>query len=348
MQPKLSILHVGPMLSGSTTVQRAQALKDLGHQLTEITTEVEKQMVAKPSLYSRVCRKIAGPQDRVNANDFILQAMRTQVFDMLWIDKGLTVHAKTLKLARARQPRCRIVGFSPDDMMNRANQSRHFLKGLPHYDYFITTKSYNVAELEELGCPKVLFMDNAYDPNIHRPMPVGESERERFGGPVGFVGQWEPERAESLRNLAFAGIPVRVWGFTWERMKHVPPGMELENLPLWGDEYARAICAFDINLCFLRKCNRDLQTTRTMEIPACGGFMLAERTEEHLRLFTEGREAEFFADDKELIRKIRYYLDHPEERRQIAERGRERCLRDGYSNTERLRQILEQIFHHDT
>jgi hypothetical protein len=264
-------------------------------------------------------------------------------FDLLWIDKGLTIHARTLKLARASQRDCRIVGFSPDDMLNPANQSRHFAPGLPLYDFYVSTKSFNVDELQALGCPKVLFMENAYDPHTHRPLPVGERDRLRLGGPVGFIGQWEPARAESLRGLALAGIPVRVWGYTWERMRNAPPALRLENQPCWGDEYARAICAFDINLCFLRKSNRDLQTQRTVEIPACGAFMLAERTEEHLRLFTEGREADFFSSDQELIEKTRYYLANPEERRQIALRGRQRCLRDGYSYQERLSRALDRI-----
>lgn len=341
---KLSILYVGPIIDGSTTVQRAQALLDLGHQLSHVTTAAASHMVVKPSLCSRIWRRIVGPQDRVKANASILRMMHEHLFDMLWIDKGLTIHVKTLKLARQCQPQCRIVGFSPDDMMNRANQSWHFLQGLPLYDFFVSTKSYHVPELQGLSCPKVLFMENAYDPHTHRPVAVDDMDRQRLGGAVGFIGQWEPERAALLRNLALAGIPVRVWGYTWERMKDVPSGMRIENRPLWGDDYARAICAFDINLCFLRKCNRDLQTTRTIEIPACGGFMLAERTAEHERLFTEAHEADYFTNAQELILKTRYYMDNPDKRRMIASSGFDRCMRDGYSYQRRLNQILKCIF----
>ena len=339
----LKVLYAGQLVEGSTCIHRALALQDLGHQLHYVNLESGVRANVKPSILSRISRKVNGPQDKVNANISILRAMHERSFDLLWLDKGLVVKAKTLQIVHQLQPSCRIVGFSLDDMMNRANQSRQFLRGLPLYDFFVTTKSYNVAELKQLGCPTVLFSDNSYDPHTHHPVPVGENERKRLGGPVGFIGQWEPERAASLRKLASSGIPARVWGYTWERMKDVPAGLQLENQPLWNDEYARALCAFDINLCFLRKCNRDLQTSRTMEIPACGGFMLAERTAEHSRLFAEGLEAEFFADDEELIRKVRYYLGHPEQRRQIAARGLERCLRDGYSNAERLRLILAQV-----
>ena len=344
MPSKLSILYVGPLLEGSTTLQRLDALKDAGHQLTSVNTEPGRRAIVNYPLWSRIRRRVTGPRDESNANHIILKMMRAQAFHVLWIDKGLTIYARTLISARQLQPECKVVGFSPDDMMNPANQSRHFLQGLPLYNYYITTKSYNVVELEGMGCPKVFFVDNSYDPHTHRPMMVSSAVRKRLGGPVGFIGQWEPERSHSIFELGRAGIPVRVWGYTWERMKEIPPILQLENTPLWGDEYAQAMCVFDINLCFLRKCNRDLQTTRTMEIPACGSFMLAERTPEHLRLFAEGVEAEFFSSNQELVEKCRYYLSHPEQRQQIAARGLERCLRDGYSYRARLSQVLQEIF----
>ena len=79
------------------------------------------------------------------------------------------------------------------------------------------------------------------------------------------------------------------------------PNLVIENRPIYGEDYVKGLCATRINLCFLRKINRDLQTDRTMEIPACGAFMLAERTDEHLRLFAEGKEAAHFDSNEELL-----------------------------------------------
>ncbi len=103
------------------------------------------------------------------------------------------------------------------------------------------------------------------------------------------------------------------------------------------------VSATKINLCFLRKANRDKQTTRSIELPACGGFMMAERTTEHRDLFVEGREAAFFGDDRELIALCRYYLVHDDERERIAQAGLARCVSSGYSNDARMRGMLEQV-----
>ncbi len=52
---------------------------------------------------------------------------------------------------------------------------------------------------------------------------------------------------------------------------------------------------------------------------------------QHLDCYEEGKEAEFFGDHEELVRKARYYLEHPEEREAIARRGLERCRTSAYS-----------------
>ena len=339
----MRILFVGWLSEGSTSSQRMRAMEDLGHIIEPVNMDTGAARKKAQIIVRRILRKMLIVSDLAGANAHILKAIDESFFDVVWIEKGIIIYLSTLKEIKLRFPNIVIAGYSPDDMTNRGNQSRHFLKGLPLYDIYFNTKSYGIVELKNLGCSRVEFIGNAYDPHTHRPMPVSDEVKSALGGAVGFIGQWEKERADSLCFLAESGIDVRVWGYTWERCKRRPKLLKLENKPLWGDDYARAICAFDINLCFLRKINRDLQTTRSIEIPACGGFMLAERTNEHLELFEEGKEAEFFENNEELLNKAKYYLSHPEERKRIAAAGRERCLKSGYSNLSRMREVLRRV-----
>jgi len=339
----LRILYVGDVTPGGTCAQRLRAFEDLGCQLTPLNLADAEKCKRDRSLSERIRRRLLGPRDWVGANRRIVEHAQHAAFDVLWIDRGLTIEAATLQGVRHLQPNCRIVGYSPDDMYARHNQSPQFRRHLEFYDIYFTTKSYGVAELRAMGCAAAAFSENAYDPYTHRPLPVSAEEKRRYGGGVGFIGTWETARAQSIEWLARAGVAVRVWGNMWSKHRRPHPNVVIEGRAFYGDEYALVINAFDINLCFLRKLNRDLQTTRSVEIPACGAFMLAERTAEHQALFQEGREAEFFGSDDELVEKVRYYLAHPEQRREIAAAGRERCLRDGYSYHERLAEILETV-----
>jgi len=344
----LRIAFVGWLSPGQTSLQRLHALERLGHLVRGIdaTPPPGPWVLELPYRISgklfRLGINVAGPCDRNRENARILTLFREAEWDILWADKGMTVEACTLAEVRRLQPRCRIVGYSPDDMYARHNQSRAFLQSLPLYDVYFTTKSYGVRELELLGAKEVHFVGNAYDPPTHRPMVVGEKDRQRFGGGVGFIGSYEAERYQSIEFLVANKVPVRVWGSDWPT-KGIPKGLQIEQRCLWGDDYALATCAFNIDLGFLRKMNRDLQTTRSIEIPACGAFMLAERTCEHQSLFEEGKEAEYFDSNEELLDKVRYYLSHDDQRKRIAAAGRERAVRSGYSNEVRLSNMLKIV-----
>lgn len=350
MTKKKSILFVGALWQGSTALQRMHALIDLGYDVISLDYSTSKVLKNEYHFIYRVIGKLYRmgvhnfrTPDLAGINNQIIACVKINQFDFVFFDKCMTVDTKTFKFIKMSQPQCTIIGYSPDDMFARHNQSRQFLDTIPLYDIFFTTKSYGVKELQLLGCKNVHFIGNAYDHNIHKPVVVTEADLKQLGGPVGFIGSWETDRAQSMYYLAKSGIIVRVWGDGWERCKHKHNNLILENKSIWATDYAKGISTFDINLCFLRKINRDLQTTRSVEIPACAGFMLAERTSEHLELFKEGIEAEFFSSDDELLQKVRYYLDNPSKRKQIAEAGRERCLKSGYSYVERMIQMLNLI-----
>ena len=323
---------------------RMQALASLGHEVVGVDTTTPANAALPLRIFGRAMRRIGYPLDLADAQSRMIQAARREHPHIVWIDKGLSIRPEALSTLRELGAAIRIVGYSPDDMGQRHNQSKYFLDGLQQYDTFFTTKSFNVDELVRLGARQVHFIGNGYDPAIHRPTSPTADQRLSLGGPVGFIGASEPARASAMLALARSGIPVRVWGWGRSPARHYyHPNLQVSATYLAGAAYARAVCSFDINLGFLRKINRDRQTTRSVEIPACGAFMLAERSDEHLAMFREGKEAEFFSTADELIDKTRFYLQHPDLRNRIASAGRDRCLSSGYDYPSRARTMLEHV-----
>jgi spore maturation protein CgeB len=82
---------------------------------------------------------------------------------------------------------------------------------------------------------------------------------------------------------------------------------------------------------------------RTFEVPACGAFMMTERTEEHREIFEEDRDTVFFGSIDEAIEKIRYYLEHNAERICIAQNGYNKIVNGTNTYTNRVREILNMI-----
>jgi spore maturation protein CgeB len=340
--PPRRILFVGPLVEGSTSLQRCQTFRRMGHEVLAVDELPPPWSRVALTLPYRAFHRLGGPHDLAGVNRQLRAVDAGFTPHLVWIEKGLTIEAATLRALRERWPQTVMLNYSGDDMFNPRNQSRQWRSCLRLYDLHVTTKNHNLPELRDAGARDVFHVDKAFDPLVHRPMPVTREVRARFGGDIGFIGWPEAERAASMLHLARHGIPVRVWG-PWERLRLSHPNLRIEGRPLWSDDYASALSAFRINLCFLRKGNRDRHTTRSVEIPACGGFMLAERTEEHLALFEEDVEAVYFSSDDELLDKVRWYLAHEADRARIAAAGQRRCWSGGYTYERRLEQVLAHL-----
>lgn len=343
----LYILYVGPLNYGQTSFHRMQTLQKMGHTVVGLNTHSEEAKKKSATLLSRIRHKLFFPADHAGINRQILDAVATQRFDIVWTDKGLTVRPTTLRKVKELQPHAKLLSFNPDDMFNGnwGNTSYWFWRSIPLYDLHFVTRTPNVEELYRAGAKEVYRGWKSYDPETHYPMNLTDEEKKELGGPVGFIGEYEEERAGYIQALVDAGIPVRVWSQSrkWDVLRRYSPLLKIEERNLWGDEYRKGINSFDIMLGFVRRRNRDLHTSRSLEVPGCGAFFLAVRTPDHQGLFEEGKEAEFFDSPEELVRKCRYYLEHSEERREIVLAGHGKCIKNGYDNASRLERLIEHI-----
>lgn len=341
----MRILSVGS-LSGlsNTCLHRHWALKKIADQVDAIDTShkltLMHRIIYHINLYSPI--KFNLP-DIAQVNKKIIEQVYKPHYDIIWIDKGNTIYPSTLKRIKEIQPDCILVHYMIDDIMNPHHMSKQIKDTIPLYDYYIMNRQVNKEELIKLGCKHPIIEFMSYEKTFHYPRTLTSKEIADLGGDVGFIGTFERERAESIKYLAKNGINIRVWGNGWKHLKDYSPNLIIEDRGLYDEDYSKALSAFKINLGFLRKKSRDLHTTRSTEIPACGGFMLAERTAEHQAMFEEDKEAVFFSDNEELLEKCRYYLSHEDKRKKIAEAGYRRCISSDYSNEGMIRKVLAYI-----
>ena len=341
----MKILSIGNFKNQSNTaLHRHWCLEKIGSEVHQLNIEYKVSFFYK--LNNQLFRwglPIHLPDD-LKINLKVRKLVTQNIYDIIWVDKSLILSAATLKFIKAKQPNVKIISFSLDNMTLRHNQSQNYLKAFKLYDIHITNKSPYINTMYAMGAQKVIFTNNTYEASYHYPRTVCDEKRKRYSCDVGFIGFWEKERCESLLFLAQNGILVKVFGTgKWNDYKNAHENLIIDTNGLYSEEYCKAIGVFKISIGFLRKWNQDLQTSRNMEIPACGGFMLSERTSELLHLFNEDEEAAYFGDNQELLAKCKYYLKHEQKRKQITVNGMERCRISGYSNMETLKRLLKQI-----
>ena len=123
-------------LGGATCLQRRDAFSDLGHIVSNIDTEPPTVRRWSEAILGRVLYRIrvsghvpgySGVPDRAKANEQIIRAIQQGPFDLIWLDKGLAITGRTLAEVKRQQPRCRVVGYCCDDILNRSNHSLQFL-----------------------------------------------------------------------------------------------------------------------------------------------------------------------------------------------------------------------------
>lgn len=338
----LSVLFVGSVGAGDTSLMRAEAMTRQGMHLTTVNGH---PTAGRVSLISRCANRIFNyPAARRSVRAAILTALQRRRHDVLWFDKGIFVEPAVLEAAReAGHPV--LVHYNPDDPFGSARGAwKTFLRALPLYDVHLVPRKENIAEYRSRGAKHVLDFDRGFCPIAHTPPRPDHPAWREFAVPVAFTGSYEAERATSIAALIDAGVSVTVRGSDWETGPHWSTIRRVyRGAGVRGENYRLALGAPDITLHFLRRANRDEQDSRTFEIPACGGFMVAEWSPRHADLFLEDEEAVFFRSDAELIEKVRYYANRPDERARIAAAGRRRALESGYDYETRVHDLLTRV-----
>lgn len=232
----------------------------------------------------------------------------------------------------------RTISFLSDDPWNPSTRSQWFLDALPAYDDVFSARRANLADLRRHGCSHVEYLPFGVDPDLFFPEELSPTELLRHRSDVFFAGGADGERVPFIAGLIRAGIAVGLYGDYWHRYPetraiargHAPPDVVRKGIR------AAAVC-----LCLVRHANRDGHSMRTFEVPAAGGCMLAEDTDEHRALFgPDGEAVVYFRTVSEMVGAARSLLSDPGARARLAGNAHRIVTEGSFTYLDRLRTML--------
>ena len=332
---KMRVLLAGCGATGHVGGFFLKALQELGHDHRFIELSPPQRFPIVHKVASRVIGRRPLAYWKINWE--MCKTVKEFSPQVVIISMGNWISSDTLREIRAPE-RC-IVNFATDDPFNPVVSRPSTAENIPLYDLYACTKRAIMEDVRQAGCGHVVFLPFGYEPSLHFFEPASVYDSSRYASGVAFVGGADQDRRPMFRRLHRAvGGELALYGGFWNRdpvLRKYYRGFAV------GRAYRLALCGAKIGLGLVRRANRDGHSMRTFEIPACGTFMLAERTEEHAELFEEDRDVAYFGSDEELVDKVRFYLGHEEERVRMARAAYERVVAGCHTYTDRMRAILK-------
>ena len=216
-----------------------------------------------------------------------------------------------------------------------------------HYIFCQGTEAIEIFERENIKGAKWLPM--ACDLIQHHPVQCSSQDKERYGSDIVFVGSYYHNRAALFEKLV--DLDIAIWGPGWE---YLAPSSPLQrkirgrhmNPSEWLKIYSASKIVLATHYQDPQKSFPVYQASpRIFEALACGAFVICDNQRDVFSLFEDRKHLVCFYDEADLIEKIKYYLDHSEERNVISAQGRQEVIAK-HTYVQRIRKLLSMIGDH--
>ena len=167
-------------------------------------------------------------------------------------------------------------------------------------------------------------------------------EIKQFSSDLLFIGGADSDRWDLICPMIRAKINLALYGGYWERFPEAKPYVKGLASP---DAMRKAVGGAKVTLCLVRRANRDGHSMRTFELPAMGGCLLTQDTQEHRDIFgPEGNATVYFKNSAEMIEKLRWLLANEPERNRLATAAQKIIVNGKQTYQHRLETILNTTF----
>lgn len=249
-----------------------------------------------------------------------------------------------------------------DDHWRFYNFSKYWA---PLFNWVSTTDSYASEKYRNLGYKNVIRTQWACNHFLYKPTIDLMNTVNQYEFDASFVGQPHSDRRTVVESLKHEGVCVVCFGGGWpngrisqERMIDVfsKSKFNINFTQSSSESTVRNILKIFLhrskeryrlngprglvdNFKSFRGKRRQQIKGRTFEVPGSGGLLMSAPADDLLEYYEEGKEIVVFRDTNDLVKKIKYYLAHEDERLELLLAGYRRTIKD-HTYERRFRDIF--------
>jgi spore maturation protein CgeB len=267
------------------------------------------------------------------------------------------IFARVIKRAQKENPDLVLVTFCsmPPEVVQRlkrfsrkvvcwytdaiSNLSRQYLLASPFDAIFVKEPFMARALHDKLGLVAE-YLPECCNPRWHRRLPVTSEEGDRYRCDVTALGTLHYYRAKMFED--FVTYDAKIWGDNCPIWLRSPSKALYTNHLVLEEEKAKALAVAKIVVNTININEIEGVNCSLFEIAGCGAFQIAELKDSLPNLFQPETEIVTFRNRRELKEKVDYYLAHPAERQEIADRAYRRAHAE-HTYAHRLHYILKRV-----
>ncbi|MFH1904707.1 MAG: glycosyltransferase [bacterium] len=310
-----------------------KAIKDLGHTLISFD---DRKFVFPGRLRNRL--GFLQRFDLNNLNKRLVKTVCESMPDLLLVTGGHRIFTDTVEKIKNKGIKTALWTIDPP------HNFQSIIKSAPYYDHIFCGGSEAMELLNKAGIKKTHWLPFACDSQLHKPVKLTHEEKQKYGSDIAFIGSYYPNRGEILSRLT--DFNLAIWGPGWDRLSSNHPLRKHINCgQIKPDDWLKIYCASKIAVIIHYQDGKVpcyQASPKVYETLACKCFALVDNQKDVKTLFKDGKHLVIFKDTDDLKDKIKYYLEHPEEREKIAEEGHKEVIKK-HTYVHRIKNLVDII-----
>jgi len=159
---------------------------------------------------------------------------------------------------------------------------------------------------------------------------------------VGGLSKDHADRIDFLERIA-AVHPIDIWGYGVESLRQNSVLREFHHGELWALDMYQVLANADVALNHhINVAKSYANNMRLYEATGVGTLLVTDRKDNLSSLFEPGKEVVAYGSAEEAVELVDYYLQHNEERKQIARSGQARTLSE-HSYHHRMEEFIDIV-----